>query len=176
MKRNLSLWQLAGFAFTALGGTLLHFLFDWTNKSVLVAPFSAVNESTWEHMKLLFFPMFVFALIESRFFKEHENFWCVKLVGIITGVVLIPILFYTYNGVFGKSSDWINITIFFISAAASFIVETRLFKQNRLECNRPRLAFLLICVIGIMFIIFTFATPQIPLFADPLSDLYGLDA
>ena len=176
MKRILSLWQLAGFAFTALGGTLLHFLFDWTNKSVLVAPFSAVNESTWEHMKLLFFPMFVFALIESRFFKEHENFWCVKLVGIITGVVLIPILFYTYNGVFGKSSDWINITIFFISAAASFIVETRLFKQNRLECNRPRLAFLLICVIGIMFIIFTFATPQIPLFADPLSDLYGLDA
>ena len=176
MKRNLSLWQLVGFAFTALSGTLLHFLFDWTNNSVLVAPFSAVNESTWEHMKLLFFPMFIFALIESHFFKEHENFWCVKLVGIITGVALIPILFYTYNGIFGKSPDCMNITIFFISAAASFIVETRLFKQNRLECKKPWLAFLLICAIGIMFIIFTFATPQIPLFKDPLSDLYGLDA
>ena len=59
MKRDLSLWQLVGFAFTALGGTLLHFLYDWTNNNI-VAAFTAVNESTWEHMKLLYFPLFFF--------------------------------------------------------------------------------------------------------------------
>ena len=52
---------------TVLGGTILHFLYGLTKESVLVAPFSAVNESIWEHMKLMYFPLFVFALIQSRF-------------------------------------------------------------------------------------------------------------
>lgn len=174
MKRDLSLWQFAGFAVTSLGGTLLHFLYDWTNQSILIAIFSGVNESTWEHMKLLFFPMFIFALIQFRFFKEDENFWCIKLAGIITGLFLIPVLFYTYNGVFGKSPDWINIAIFFISAAATFILETRLFKKDSLPCKSPRLAFVFICLIGILFAVFTFTPPQIPLFQDPLTGTYGI--
>ncbi len=174
MKRDLSLWQLAGFALSTLGGTLLHFLYDRTNESILIAPFSGVNESTWEHMKLLFWPLFIFALIQSRFFKDYENFWCVKLAGIATGLVLIPVLFYTYNGVFGKSPDWVNIAIFFISAAVAFLLETRLFKKDGLRCKRPRLAFGILCLIGVMFVVFTFATPHIPLFQDPLTEAYGI--
>lgn len=174
MKRNLSLWQFAGFTTTSLGGTLLHFLYDWTNQSILITPFSAVNESTWEHMKLLYFPMFILALIQSRFFKEYENFWCVKLAGIVTGLVLIPVLFYTYNGVFGKSPDWVNIAIFFISAVLAFILETWLFKKDLLRCRSPWLAFAVICLIGVLFVVFTFAPPQIPLFQDPLTGTYGI--
>ena len=175
MKRDLYLWQFAGFSLTALAGTLLHFLYDWTNQSLLIAPFSAVNESTWEHMKLLFFPLFIFAIIQSFFFKEYESFWCVKLIGILTGLILIPVIFYTYNGAIGKSPDWINISIFFISAAISFIVETFLFKKEYLTCKLPRFAFVAICVICIMFIVFTFVTPQIELFKDPITETYGLN-
>lgn len=173
-KRDLSLWQFTGFALTALGGTLLHFLYGWTSGNILIAPFSAVNESTWEHMKLLFFPLFIFALIQSRFFKNYENFWCVKLVGILTGLMLIPVLFYTYNGVLGKSPDWVNIAIFFISAAVAFLLETRLFKKNSLRCKRPWLAFAVICLIGVLFAVFTFAAPRIPLFQDPITGTYGI--
>lgn len=173
MKRNLLLWQFAGFVMTVLGGTLLHFLYDLTNEIVLVAPFSAVNESTWEHMKLMYFPMFVFALIQNRFFKEYKNFWCIKLIGIITGLVLIPVLFYTYNGAFGKSPDWLNMAIFFLSAAIVFILETQLFKKDSLRCRLPWLPFAVICLIGGLFVLFTFVTPQIPLFQNPLTGLYG---
>ncbi|MBE6623286.1 MAG: hypothetical protein E7621_03780 [Ruminococcaceae bacterium] len=174
MKRNLSLWQFAGFAFTSLFGTILHFLYDWTNKSILIAPFSGVNESTWEHMKLLYFPIFVFALIQSRSFKDCKKFWCVKLSGIITGLSLIPMLFYTYNGAVGRSPDWLNIAIFFISAAIAFYIETRLFKNCSLECYSPRFSLLMLCVIGVLFIVFTFQTPKIPFFQDPLTGTYGL--
>ncbi len=174
MKRDLSLWQFAGFALTTLGGTLLHFLYDWTNESILIAPFSGVNESTWEHMKLLFFPLFIFALIQRPFFKEQDNFWCVKLVGIATGLILIPVLFYTYNGVFGKSPDWVNIAIFFIAVAAAFLWETRLMIKDRLGCKRPQFAFRIICLMGVLFLVFTFAPPQIPLFQDPLTGTYGM--
>ncbi len=175
MKRNLLLWQFSEFALSSLGGTLLHFLYDLTNESVLIAPFSCVNESTWEHMKLLYFPLLIFALIQSRYFKEYESYWCIKLIGIITSLVMIPVLFYTYNGVFGKSPDWLNITIFFISAAIAFLVETWLFKKDTLRCKRSWLAFGIICLIGVLFVVFTFATPQIPIFSDPLTETYGIN-
>ena len=43
MKRSLPFWQFAGFVFTGVFGTLLHFLYDWTD-SKFSALFSAVNE------------------------------------------------------------------------------------------------------------------------------------
>lgn len=105
MKHSVTKLQIIGFSVTALGGVLLHFLYDLTGNNILISVVSAVNESTWEHMKLLFFPMFIFALTEYSFLKERKNFWCIKLIGILAGLVLIPVLFYTYNGVFGKSPD-----------------------------------------------------------------------
>ena len=167
MKQNLSLWQFGGFAFTALGGVLLHFLYDWSGQSILIAPFSGINESTWEHMKLIYYPMFIFSILQSRYFKGYKNFWCVKLVGILTGLALIPIIFYTYNGVFGKSPDWVNISIFFISAAVAFYLEYHMFKENTFSCKRPWLPFYIICFVGVLFVVFTFAPPGIPLFQNP---------
>ena len=174
MKQRSILWQAAGFALVTLGGTILHFLYDWTDGSILVTPFSGVNESTWEHMKLLFWPLFVYALVQRLFFKDQKNYWCVKLAEILLGLVLIPVLFYTYNGVFGKSPNWINIAIFYISAAWVFLFEWWAFKKNWLQCKHPRLAFAIICLIGVLFVVFTFATPQTSLFQDPLTGTYGV--
>ena len=174
MKQRSILWQTAGFALITFGGTILHFLYDWTGGSILVAPFSGVNESTWEHMKLLFWPLFLFAVIQRLFFKGQENYWCIKLAEILLGLMLIPVLFYTYNGVFGKSPDWINIAIFYITALQVFLFEWRAFKKDRLQCRHSRLAFVVICLIGVLFVVFTFATPQIPLFQDPLTGTYGV--
>ena len=174
MEKKAIIWALVGLAVTALGGTLLHFLFDWTGGSLWAAPFSGVNESTWEHMKLLFWPLFLFALVQRLFFKDQKNYWCVKLAEIPLGLVLIPVLFYTYNGVFGKSPDWINIAIFYISAALVFLFEWWAFKKDRLQCKHPRLAFSVICLISMLFVVFTFTPPQIPLFQDPLTGTYGV--
>ena len=174
MKRELSLWQFAGFALSSLGGTLLHFLYDWTNENILIAPFSGVNESTWEHMKLLFWPLFLFALVQRSFFKNQKNYWCVKLAAILLGLVLIPVLFYALNGVFGKTPDWINIAIFYITAALVFLFEWWAFKKGHLPCKYPRLAFTTICLIGVLFVVFTFSPPQIPLFQDPVTGTYGI--
>ena len=174
MKRQVGLWQLMGFAVTSLGGTILHFLYEWLGEAVWIAPFSGVNESTWEHMKLLFWPTFIFAIVQSFFFRDREDFWCIKLRGILLGLSLIPIIFYTYNGVIGKSPDWINIAIFFISAAIAYIYETRLFKDEKTPCRVPKLALAVLCVIALLFVVFTFATPELSIFKDPLTGTYGI--
>ena len=174
MKRSVGLWQLMGFAVTSLLGTVLHFLYDWLEGAVWIAPFSGVNESTWEHMKLLFWPMLLFAIVEYFFFRDREDFWCIKLRGVLTGLCLIPILFYTYNGVIGKSPDYINITIFFVSAAIAYIYEARLFAKDTPACRFPKPAFSILCIIALFFVIFTFRTPTIGLFRDPLTGGYGI--
>ena len=176
MKRSIGLWQLWGFAVTSLGGTLLHFLYDWLGHSVWVAPFSGVNESTWEHMKLLFWPMLFFAVIESLFFKDRADFRCVKLKGILLGLSLIPIIFYTYNGVIGKSPDFINIAIFFITAAVSYIYEARQFNKEYTACRNPKIAVALLAVIAAAFLLFTFKTPEIGIFKDPITGGYGISS
>lgn len=175
MKKTFSLWQFAGFAFSSFIGTLLHFLYDWCGQSLFIAPFSAINESTWEHMKLFFFPTFIFALIESRFLRKNmQNFWCVKLIGIFSGLLLIPVLFYTYNGIFGTSPDFVNISIFFISAAFAYWLEAKLFQKESLTCRSSFLPLIALFFIAVLFILFTFKTPQIPLFQDPITALYGI--
>jgi hypothetical protein len=174
MKRSIGLWQLLGFAVTALGGTLLHFLYEWLGKAAWIAPFSGVNESTWEHMKLLFLPMFIFAIVQSFFFRERKDFWCVKLRGILLGIILIPVIFYTYNGAIGKSPDWINIAIFFITDAIAYIYETRLFNEKKISCNSPKKAIIALAAIALLFVIFTFLTPEIGIFKDPLTGTYGI--
>lgn len=174
MNRSTSLWGWAGFGSVTLAGTLLHFLYDWTGGEILMAPFSGVNESTWEHMKLLYWPLFLFAMVQYLFSRKQKYFWCIKLTGTVLGLVLIPVLFYSYNGIFGESPDWVNIAIFYLSAASVFLLEGWLFKQKCLSCKWPWLAFTVLSLIGVMFVVFTFSPPQIPLFQDPLTGNYGI--
>ena len=175
-KRSLALWQFGGYVFTSALGTLLHFLYDLTGESVAVSFFSAVNESTWEHMKLLFFPMFLFALFEYRFFKEeYENFRAVKLIGILIGLILIPVFYYTYTGISGVTVDFINIAIFYIAGAIAYFIETKLMKKGVGRKFPQKIVFPILTGIAILFVVFTFFTPEIPLFRDPATKTYGIE-
>ena len=172
---NYKIYCITGAIFTIILGTVLHFTYDYFQTD-FVAIFSAVNESTWEHLKLIYFPVTLFAIAEYFIYgKNTENFFASKVISLLTGMLSIVVIFYTYNGVIGKSPDWINISIFFVSAATSFIVETLLFKKENFRCALPRFAFVIICVICVMFIIFTFITPKIELFKDPITWVYGLN-
>lgn len=46
--------NLFRFIFISVLGVLLHFTYEWAGDNAVVGLFSAVNESTWEHLKLLF--------------------------------------------------------------------------------------------------------------------------
>ena len=174
MKRTVWLWQLMGFAIVALLGTLLHFVYEWLGEAEWIAAISGVNESTWEHMKLLFWPMLIYALGQRLAFREREDFFSVKLHGALLGLILIPVLYYTYNGVIGHSPDWINIAIFFIAAAVAYIYEARLLYRGIKHPIPSRLALLLLLLIAALFVAFTFYTPRLEIFRDPLTDSYGI--
>lgn len=64
----------AGFLFTSVLGTLSHFFYDWSGRNPLAALISPVNESIWEHMKLLFFPSLLWSLFTPPLSPEGPAF------------------------------------------------------------------------------------------------------
>ncbi len=174
-QHKVKLWALANFAVISVLGSLLHFLYDWTHCPFL-ALFSAVNESTWEHMKIFFFPAFFFAIAEYFFFgKNLPAFWCVKARSILLGTALIPVLFYTIRGAFGITPDWVNISLFFVVAAIVSFYEAKRF-TNPLPRKNGEWAILTLCVLAFVFCLFTFITPRLPLFQDPIDKSFGIRA
>ena len=175
MKKNLFWWQFSGFCLVALLGTLFHFLYGWTNDNKIIASFCAVNESVWEHTKILFFPLFIFAIIQNNYAKkDYPNFWQIKLFGIVVGILLIPIFYYTLNGAFGKTPDWLNITIFFVADGLAFVVEYFCFKFLAKKPKKPWLPLTILVILAFLFAYFTFVTPKLPLFMDPIDKSYGI--
>ena len=168
--------QFIAFSFTAIIGTLLHFLSDWTGQQPLVGAVSAVNESVWEHMKLLYVPMLIVALVQRLLLGgQHRCFWCMKLAGIVTGLALIPMLYYTYTGALGLRFSWVDISIYYLAAAAAYLMEGYLRRsEHRRNCPFEVPAIVMIIAIGFVFLVLTFYPPRIPLFQDPVTQLYGL--
>ena len=165
MNRSLYLWQIAGFLFVSIIGTLLHFTYDLSAQNFAVALFSAVNESVCEHMKLFFFPVVFFALIEYFFWgKQNKHFWSIKLRGVVLGIVLNIVLYYLISGAFGISSLLVDVVLFYVIIAVVFLYETYMLKKPRDVKISERTALILLCVIALCFVIFTFLTPQVPLF------------
>ena len=101
--------------YTVLLGSLLHFVYGWSGGSVFAAGFSAVNESTWEHMKLLFFPVFLLTLIQTCIRRSAGTcIPAIRAISILIGLGLIPVLYYTYTGIVGAHALWADIAVLII--------------------------------------------------------------
>lgn len=175
MKKKLAAWEWVGFGVVCFLGTLLHFAYDWSGENAVIAAFSAVNESTWEHMKIFFVPYLLFGAAELfALVREYPNFLAAKVLGVLTGLAAIPVIFYTARGIAGGTQDWFNISIFFLAAALSQLVSCRLMRKGKWDSPAWQIAgFVIFINLAVLFVLFTYAPPHIPLFADPATGLYG---
>lgn len=176
MRKQLLLWELAGFLMTAALGTALHFSYDWSGGWDVAAAFSAVNESTWEHMKLLFFPIFLFSVVQVCLMgRNYPNFLAVRAVGAITGVLLLPVLFYTYTGILGYRIMWMDIAVFLLADFGAFAVDFYLLQRGRFTSGWQQvLGLLLLWGMAFLFVYFTFRPPGVALWQDMKTGNYGI--
>lgn len=178
MRKKLRLWEFTGFLTVCAVGALLPLLYVRTGKNAFVAAFTGVNESVWERMKLLYLPYFVFTMVEFTVFVEaFRNFFAAKAAAGIAGMLLIPLLHYSLNGMFGAMPRWMDTLIFFVSAAAMYLLSCRLLTM--LSLRGPALqfiSFLLLWGLVFLFIFFTYRTPRLPLFRDSATQGYGISA
>ena len=166
MKR-LTRYTIIGTVFVSILGTLSHFFYEWSDNSIIVGLFSPVNESTWEHMKLIFFPMLIFSIWAiPRLKSDYPCIASSLLSGILLGTALIPVIFYTYTGILGYNLLALDIATFALSVIIAFYTAYRLTTSCRMQ-KYIGILYAAICIILVCFVLFTFFPPDIGLFASP---------
>lgn len=160
-------FQILSVIFVWIAGTLLHFTHDWFPNSVVFTVISAVNESTWEHLKLVFFPMLFMTIIGYFYNKDIKNFLYAKLASILVAMSFIVVFFYTYTGVIGRNFAVFDIGSFFVAVALGeyYAYKIMLSDKNKIS---SAMAVAILTVIFLSFAIFTYYPPSIGLFANPL--------
>ncbi len=165
--KHLRRYTIIGIVFVLITGTLSHFLYNWSGNNYIVGLFTPINESVWEHMKLLFFPMLIYSLIIILNLKKIYP--CVTsslLFGILAGTLLIPIFFYTYTSIIGKNIFILDIGTFILSIILAFWLSFKLTSACRLESYTLLLCGLVFILLA-CFMLFTYNPPKTRIFEEP---------
>lgn len=172
-KNKILQFQIFSVIFVIIMGILLHFTYEWSNENVIVGAFSAVNESTWEHLKLIYFPMLMTTIIGYFYLvNTTNNFLCAKLIGILISTLFIVIFFYAYTAILGNNVAVLDIGSFFIAVILGEYISYKIL-TSKFVCN-TNLAIVVLIVLLVSFISFTYVTPRIFLFQDPINGGYGI--
>ncbi|MBO5210943.1 MAG: hypothetical protein J6B80_03335 [Clostridia bacterium] len=165
MKLKNLIWA---FIIIGAAGSLGHFLYKWSGENTILGYFFPVNESTWEHLKLLFFPTIIFSVFEYFLMREKPTNYLPSIaVSLIMGLLSIVIIFYTYSGVLGFKVEWFNIAIYYTALLIMLIVKTALLLLKFESKTANWLSLLWIFVMALMFIFFTYNPLDLGIFKVP---------
>ena len=172
---NYKIYSIIGALFSIISGILLHFAYDFFQTD-FSAIFSATNESTWEHLKLIFFPVMIFAIIEYFIYgKNLSNFFASKIISLLFGMLAIVVVFYTYNGVIGESSALFNILLFTGSVILAYWLYYIFINENLFTSPTVnKISIIVGIILFLMFWVFTFYPPLLNIFRDPVTGGYGI--
>lgn len=166
LKRiKLETYTLIGILVLFVVGSLFHFLYSLTGECFIVGLFVPINESIFEHTKMVVLPIFIWWSIFYLFRKKDlfVNAWFTSaLIAMISAIIAIPMLFYFYSQAFGIESLVIDILILLVSLAIGQILGLHYYRHGKgIEYH---FAIFLMIVIIILFAFFTINPSAFPIF------------
>lgn len=165
MKSKSGLW---GFLFVGVLGTLFHFVYDFLGQNWVAGIFFPLNESIWEHLKLLFLPVVLWWFAEWFWGKRQPCFFPIRMRALVYALGAIPVLYYTYSGIIGRRFSAVDIGIFFVADALYFWLVHRFSRDKTEESEGETLWYLLIFLVLVFsFAVFTFFPPDLAFFREP---------
>lgn len=166
---------IIGFFAIAILGTILHFVYEYSQNNIIVAIFSAVNESVWEHLKIAVMPMFLWTFIEFVILKyRRANLWSSLLIKLLTVIAFIPISYYIYTAILGTNVLWLDITIFYVAILLAQILGYKELNSKDINVKYEEISKYLVIIIFLTFVLFTFLPPNIGIFKDEVTSTYGV--
>lgn len=163
-----------GIIFISLIGTLLHFMYEWSGHNKVVSLFAAVNESTWEHIKIALTPTFIWTLYDGAVYGLNQNYFIAKTASLLVIILLIPLLFYTYQIFTKKSVLWIDIIIFYLAIISSTLIFKYLINITTLPFYLTYISVIVLFIIFGFYMVLTLLPIKNFLFKDPITNKYGI--
>ncbi len=175
MKRDVKNWEAIGIIFISIMGSFFHFLFELSDYNIIVAPFAAVNESVWEHLKLAFFPLLIYSFIEYLFLKETANNFIIgkAVAGYLIPLVII-IIFYSYTALLGTNLLIFDILSFFIAVVIGQLVSLKIHLSPQYSKRYTIISWMALIILAFIFVLFTFYPPELPIFQDSTNGQFGI--
>lgn len=165
LETKRSIW---GFLFVGALGVLFHFVYDWLGQTVIAGLFFPVNESIWEHLKLLYFPVALWWIVEGFLGVKKPRFFASRVWALSLAMLFIPVAHYTYSGVIGQRYSWVDIGIYFLSVLFYFWLLKGFSGEEKQESEGENILSAVVFLVW-MFSFFTFAffPPNLGIFWEP---------
>lgn len=136
-------------------GTLFHFLYKWA--PLFIFP---MNESIFEHCKLILFPFLIYMCCCLPFYKEDKDkLFSSFISAILISIIVVIMVYYTYSGILGYEIEAVNIGLYYIAVSIGFFC---IYKKKTLISFSNSIVFLIILLI--LFILFSFYPPNLDFF------------
>ena len=175
MKNPVLKWELIGIAFISVLGSTFHFIFEASGNWPPVGIIAAVNESVFEHLKLTFWPTVIYAAATYKLIKNSaHNYFIAKAVALYTMPLTIVVLYYGYTTLTGLESVIIDILIFFVAVACGQLAGYGVLKIRPLPGWLTWSSLIFIVALAVIYGLFTFYPPHLPLFMDSPTGTYGI--
>lgn len=164
LKKNIIAFSVIGIV-----GTLSHFVYEWSGENAFLGLIFPVNESVWEHLKLIFFPALIYFVIEYILLSEKpHNYISAAITGVFCSMLSVVVLYYTASGILGRNIDFINIVIYFIALIITISKRNKIIKSN---ADFSKLSVILLLSLtattALLFFICSFVTPKLGIFVPP---------
>ncbi len=176
-RRTLQLITAAGGAVLSFGlASLLHFVYDWSGGLRFTALLASVNESVWEHIKILLWPYLLWSFAVYYILRpDSRRLIAARTAGAYTIAVLTICFFYIYTGILGRNVAWVDISAAALWLLAGEIVSLRILNGRWATREYYLISVAALVLLVVMLLCFTVSPPRLGLFADPATGLYGLE-
>ncbi|HUT80649.1 MAG TPA: DUF6512 family protein [Candidatus Bathyarchaeia archaeon] len=180
LRRDIIIWEAVGWLIIFGFGNLFHFYYEWVPWKGY-GWFFAINESMWEHIKLAFWPALIFYTIQYFVLRKRtEKIIVAKAIALYVGPIVMLAFYYTMVGVFGEEikSIWLSIITFIFATVIQQLSSYALLTIKPVIDKKKQkiLDIISLVVVGLLMIamiVFTYVQPQIDLFYDTYNATYG---
>lgn len=145
-------------------GAILHFGYD-IFPSAFMAIIAPVNESIFEHLKLVLYPMLLIDIfLWYRYYHKDKRLLTPMLIGIVVGMMSVVLIYYFYHYGLGIDSLIADIILLFVA----ILIGNKVMLVANLHHWQidERQVIVLVLIMIILFSILTFLPPDIPIFIE----------
>ena len=130
---KLTKWEFGILAISIVSTFIFHMLYEWLGQNALIGLIAPINESVWEHGKLIFFPFLIFSFIEMLSLKPENkcNFFAIKFCAALLGVFVMINFFYLYSGILGKNILILDVLSGFLGVISAFLFSYNYLKNDK---------------------------------------------
>lgn len=143
--------------------------------SFITSIFAPVNESIWEHMKILFGSVMFAGVVQKIYMiikkQKNDNICFSNFIAALSSIPIFLIMFFPFYSIIGYNMI-ITIAIMFIALTLAEVISYKIMNKKDLKLENVTILFAI--SVYIIFAILTYYPLKNNLFIDPITKYYGI--